>query len=143
LKLLLEEGYAVTTLVRREAHAAQIREHFPGADFVMGPLDDGSLIRKHTAAVLIVILAEAADPLQSVEAVLETITKRAERGESTIYVHTSGTSELVDNSRGMFASEAIYTNKDAKSIVANVSDTARHRAIDLAILEARKESGRR
>lgn len=141
LELLLDEGYEVTTLVRREAHAAQIREYYPGAEILMGTLDDSDLIRRHTAAVPIVIHTATADHLPSVEAVLEGVRERAEKGEGTIFVHTSGTSELVDNSKGMFASEMIYTDKDPGFIDSNVPDTAPHREIDLAILKARKELG--
>lgn len=139
LELLLDDGYAVTTLVRRQAHAEQIATHYPGTSIVTGTLDDVELIRKRTAALPIVIHAATADHLPSVEAVLAGIRDRADRGESTIYIHTSGTSELVDNSKGMYASEQIYTDKDPDYIDNHVPDTAPHRAIDLAILKARKE----
>lgn len=141
LELLLEDGYEVTTLVRREEHAAQIREHYPGTEIVMGTLEDGDIIRKRTAEVPIVIHAATADHLSSVEAVIAGIKDRAERGESTIFIHTSGTSELVDNSKGMYASDTIYTDKDPAFIDANVPDTAPHREVDLAILKARNQIG--
>ena len=139
LELLIADGYDVTTMVRRDLHANQLREF--GAKVVFGTLDDKELITKLTAEVPIVIHAATADHLPSVEAVLDGIRERADRGESTIFIHTSGTSELVDNSKGMYASEKIYTDKDPEDIDTNVPDTAPHREIDLAILKGRKEIG--
>jgi nucleoside-diphosphate-sugar epimerase len=141
LELLLDDGYQVTTMVRREEHAAQIREFGKNVKVIMGTLDDKDLITKHTAEVPIVIHAATADHLPSVEAVIDGIRQRADNGESTIFIHTSGTSELVDNSKGMYATEKIYTDKDPADVDANVPDTAPHREIDLAILKVRKELG--
>jgi nucleoside-diphosphate-sugar epimerase len=141
LELLLDDGYEVTTMVRREEHAAQIREFGTNVKVIMGTLDDKDIITKHTAEVPIVIHAATADHLPSVEAVIDGIRQRADKSQSTIFIHTSGTSELVDNSKGMYASEKIYTDKDPADVDANVPDTAPHREIDLAILKARKELG--
>ena len=140
LELLLDDGYDVTTLVRRESHAAQIRE-FGNVKVIMGTLDDKDIITKHTAQVPIVIHAATADHLPSVEAVIQGIKQRAAEGLETIFIHTSGTSELVDNSRGMYAGEKIYTDRDPADVDRNVPDGAPHREIDLAILRARKEVG--
>jgi nucleoside-diphosphate-sugar epimerase len=141
LELLLEDGYSVTTLVRRESHASQIKEHYPGTRVVMGTLDDKDTITQHTKTVPIVIHAATADHLPSVQAVLEGVRQRAEQGQDTIFIHTSGTSELVDNSRGNYVSDTIYTDKDPAFIDSNIPDTAPHREIDLAILKGRKELG--
>ena len=139
LELLIEDGYEVTTMVRRESHAAQIREF--GCKVIMGTLDDKDIIAKHTAQVPIVIHAATADNLPSVEAVIDGIRERANKGLSTIFIHTSGTSELVDNSKGMYASDKIYSDNDPQDIDASVPDTAPHREIDLSILRARKDLG--
>ena len=141
LELLLDDGYHVTTLVRRESHAAQIREHYAGTEVIMGTLDDKALIEKHTAESPIVIHAATADHLPSVEAVLSGIKQRAANDKSTVFIHTSGTSELVDNSKGNYVSDTIYTDKDPAFIDSNVPATAPHREIDLAILRARQDIG--
>ncbi|KIW39564.1 uncharacterized protein PV06_08166 [Exophiala oligosperma] len=138
LELLLEDGYHVTTMVRREEHAAQIREL--GAKVIMGTLDDKDIIRQHTIASPIVIHAATADHLPSVKAVIEGVRERAEKGLQTIFIHTSGTSELVDNSKGMYKSDKIYSDERPEE-VDTVPDSAPHRQIDLAILKARKELG--
>ncbi|KAK3722996.1 hypothetical protein LTR37_002142 [Vermiconidia calcicola] len=141
LELLLDDGYHVTTMVRRDSHAAQIREFGSNVDVIMGTLDDKDIITKHTAEVPIVIHAATADHLPSVEAVIDGIRQRANKGQPTIFIHTSGTSELVDNSKGMYASDKIYTDKDPADVDVNVPDTAPHREIDLAIIKARKDIG--
>lgn len=139
LELLIEDGYIVTTMARRESHAAQLREF--GCEVIIGNLDDKEIITKHTAAVSAVIHAATADHLPSVEAILAGIRQRATKGLETTFIHTSGTSELVDNSKGMYASETIFTDLDPDDIDAKVPDTAPHREIDLAILRGRKEIG--
>ncbi|KAL6241786.1 hypothetical protein RBB50_011319 [Rhinocladiella similis] len=138
LELLLEDGYHVTTMVRREEHAAQIRDI--GAKVIMGTLDDKEIIRQHTVTSPIVVHAATADHLPSVEAVIEGIRERAAKGLQTIFIHTSGTSELVDNSKGMYKSDKIYSDERPEE-VDTVPDSAPHRLIDLAILKARKELG--
>ena len=45
LELLIDEGYTVTGLVRRESHAEQIKQS--GALAVLGDLNDHDLIVKH------------------------------------------------------------------------------------------------
>ncbi|KAK3058711.1 hypothetical protein LTR09_000276 [Extremus antarcticus] len=139
LELLIEDGYDVTTMARRESHAAQLREF--GAQVIIGTLDDKDLITQYTADFPIVTHAATADHLPSVEAVLDGIRQRADKGLSTTFIHTSGTSELVDNSKGMYASRKIYTDLNPADIDASVPESAPHREIDLAIVRARKELG--
>ncbi|EXJ65766.1 uncharacterized protein A1O5_11007 [Cladophialophora psammophila CBS 110553] len=138
LELLVEAGYEVTTMVRREAHAAQVKDL--GAKVLMGTLDDKETIRKYAAASPIVIHTATADHLPSVEAVLDGVRQRAEQGLETIYIHTSGTSVLVDNSKGMYKSDNIYSDERPEDID-GVPDTAPHREMDLAIIAARRDLG--
>lgn len=135
LNLLVNEGYEVTTLVRRETYAAEISKW--GANTVLGSLDDKSLIEKHASESNIVIHTATADHLPSVEAVLDAVQKRASNGESTIFIHTSGASQLSDDSEGGFKGEKIFSDDQPESINA-LPDSASHREIDLAILKARK-----
>ncbi|EXJ63831.1 hypothetical protein A1O7_00166 [Cladophialophora yegresii CBS 114405] len=138
IELLLQDDYTITTLVRRSEHAEQIKQHYPSAKIIIGTLDDFDLIRQHTASHSITIHAATADHLPSVEAVLAGVRERAAGGLPTIYIHTSGTSCLVDNSRGMYISDRIYSDSRPDEIDAIPPD-APHRAIDLAILAARKQ----
>jgi nucleoside-diphosphate-sugar epimerase len=135
LDLLVHEGYKVTTLVRREIYSAEISKW--GSNTVLGSLDERSLIEKHASESNIVIHTATADHLPSVEAVLDGVQKRASNGESTIFIHTSGASQLSDDSEGGFKGEKIFSDNQPESINA-LPDSASHREIDLAILRARK-----
>ncbi len=86
----------------------------------MGTLDDKETITRNTKAVPIVIHAATADHLPSVEAVIDGVRRRAAQNMSTIFIHTSGTSELVDNSRGNSVNDTIYTDKDPAFIDSKV-----------------------
>ncbi|OMP86686.1 hypothetical protein BK809_0003859 [Diplodia seriata] len=134
--LLVAEGYHVTGLVRREQHAAGIRKS--GAQVVFGDLDDQPLITKHAANSDIVIHTATADHLASAEAVLAGVRQRAAAGQSTIYIHTSGTSLLDDQALGAYKGDKIYTDADAATID-GLPDTQPHRFVDLAIARAARE----
>ncbi|KAK0124156.1 hypothetical protein ONS95_009139 [Cadophora gregata] len=135
---LLKEGYQVTTLVRREEAAADLKTK--GVNTIMGTLSDLDLITSTSADSDIVIHTATADDKPSAEAVLDGITKRAATGKSTIYIHTSGCSEIVDDSHGAYVSDKIYEDDKPETIDA-LPDTAHHRSIDLVILKRRKELG--
>ncbi|RDL30389.1 NAD(P)-binding protein [Venustampulla echinocandica] len=135
---LLHEGYQVTTLVRREEARASIEKL--GSRTILGTLDDGNLIRDNAAAADITIHAATADHQPSVDSVLNGIADRAKSGKSSIYIHTSGCSEITDNSNGEYVCDKIYTDDTPKDID-GVADNAPHRSIDLAILKRRKELG--
>ncbi|CAJ2502949.1 Uu.00g103430.m01.CDS01 [Anthostomella pinea] len=141
LELLAKEGYAVTGYVRRKEHAEQIKAS-GASNVVLGDLNDKTLITHHAAAHDIVIHTATADHLPSAEAVLDAIQQRAERGLSTIYIHTSGTSVLDDGSKGSTKSSRVY-HDNVKSEIDSVADSAPHREIDLAILKAQKALGAR
>ncbi|KAI1404246.1 NAD(P)-binding protein [Hypoxylon fuscum] len=137
LDLLAKEKYTVTGYVRRQEHANQIKAS-GAADAVLGDLDDKALITKHALSHDIVIHTATADHLPSAEAILEAIQQRAEKGLSTIYIHTSGTSVLDDGVSGEHKSDKVY-HDNAVSEVDSVPDNAPHRTIDLAILKVKKQ----
>lgn len=135
LDLLLAEGYSVTTLTRRASYAKELEQS--GAKTVSGDLDDRAVIIQHTIASDIVIHTATADHLPSVEAVIEGIERRSKDNQKTIFIHTSGTSLLSDDSKGQFKGDKIYAD-DQQDALAALPDTASHRMIDLAILQARQ-----
>lgn len=131
LDLLIAEKYTVTALVRRESHATQIQTS--GAHPIMGDLHDGDLITATTTEHDIVIHTATADDLPSVRAVLAGIQARADNNQSTIFIHTSGTSVLDDNVMGAHKSSAIY-HDNVRDEVDSVAPDAPHRTIDSAIV---------
>ncbi|KAF2105046.1 NAD(P)-binding protein, partial [Rhizodiscina lignyota] len=135
LDLLVAEGYQVTGFVRRREHGEQIEAS--GAKYVKGDLGDKEIITRHATESDIIIHTATADHLRSVEAILDAIKDRAQRGLMTIYIHTSGTSVLADGAKGMHKSDKVY-HDNVRSEVDSVPDTAPHRQIDLAIIRAQK-----
>ncbi|CAC9890275.1 unnamed protein product [Aureobasidium pullulans] len=138
LDRLLEKDYDVTTLVRRQEAADELKQK--NVKVVMGTIDDSELITKQTTASDIVIHTATADHLPSVQAVIKGIEQRAEEDKHTYYIHTSGCSFLSDDSHGEYGSDTIYKDTDPAALDAR-PDTSSHREIDLAILDARNRLG--
>jgi nucleoside-diphosphate-sugar epimerase len=136
---LLENAYKVTTLVRRKEAIQELEKD--GIETVMGTIDDASLITKQTIKSDIVFHTATSDHIESVKAVIAGIEQRAEKGLSTIFIHTSGCSFLSDNSNGEYMSNIIYSDKRPDDMDA-LPDSASHRLIDLAIIKARQRLGR-
>lgn len=138
LDLLVGEGYQVTGLVRRESHAADLRQS--GATAIIGDLHDHDLIAKHTSQADIVFHTATADDLPSVKAVLAGVERRVAANQPITYIHTSGTSLLDDGAQGMFKSDTIY-HDNVQAEIDSLRPSAPHREIDLTILEARQRFG--
>ncbi|KAI1372593.1 NAD(P)-binding protein [Hypoxylon crocopeplum] len=139
LELLVKEKYEVTGYVRRQEHADQIKAS-GSVDTVLGDLDNTALITKHALSHDIVIHTATADHLPSVEAILDAVQQRAEKGLSTIFIHTSGTSVLDDGAVGSHKSDKVY-HDNVVSEVNSVPDNAPHRNIDFPITKAQKKLG--
>ncbi|KAI1467787.1 NAD(P)-binding protein [Daldinia caldariorum] len=139
LDLLVKENYSVTGFVRRQEHADQLTAS-GAADTVLGDLNDTALITKHALSHDVVIHTATADHLPSVEAILEAVQQRAEKGLSTIFIHTSGTSLLDDGAVGAYKGDKVFRD-DAPAEINALPDTAPHRRIDLAIVGAQKQLG--
>ncbi|KAI1655468.1 NAD(P)-binding protein [Daldinia decipiens] len=137
LDLLAKENYEITGYVRRKEHADQIKAS-GATDTVLGDLNDKALITKHALSHDIVIHTATADHLPSVEAILEAVQQRAEKGLSTIYIHTSGTSLIDDGAAGAYKGDKVY-HDNIVSEIDSVSDNAPHRQIDLAIVRVQKK----
>lgn len=138
LDRLLENGYDVTALVRRREAADELSKL--GVKTVSGTLEDHATISERTAASDIVIHTATADDMASVKAVIDGIRQRASRNLNTIYIHTSGTSFLSDDSKSAFKSDTIYYDDKPQDLDA-LPDSASHRLIDLEIINARAEFG--
>ncbi|KAI9371716.1 NAD(P)-binding protein [Aspergillus egyptiacus] len=139
LDQLLQEksqSYQITTLVRRESARAGFHEL--GVQTVLGTLSDTSIITSQTAASDIVIHTATADDLPSVRAILDGVRQRSQRGQHTIYIHTSGASLLGDTAQGAYRTDVVFDDEKPEQIDA-LPDSASHREIDLAIVHARRE----
>ncbi|KAJ5521087.1 hypothetical protein N7463_001540 [Penicillium fimorum] len=83
----------------------------------------------HTATV---------DHLLSVQAIIDGIRYRAAQGLKTIYIHNSGATLLSDSAQGDYKSDGILDDEQPGQID-TLPDSASHRSIDLAILQAGQE----
>ena len=135
---LVAKGYRVTGLVRRKERAAAIESS--GATAVVGELDDTRLILEQTIAHNIILHIASADYQSSVQAIIDGILSRARKRHSTIYIHTSGTSVLNDDSAGAVLGREIHHDNKREEID-SVSDGAPHRLVDLTILKAQQMLG--
>ncbi|KAL5049067.1 hypothetical protein BDW71DRAFT_204821 [Aspergillus fruticulosus] len=133
---VIDKNYNITTLVHREAARQAFNDL--GVQTVLGSLSDKDVIAKQTAASDIVIHSATADDLPSVQAILEGIRQRAQGGQQAIYIHTSGASLIGDNAEGSYKNSFVFDDDEPESIDA-LPDTAAHREIDLAIVNARPE----
>ncbi|RMZ87647.1 hypothetical protein DV736_g5125, partial [Chaetothyriales sp. CBS 134916] len=136
VELLVEEGYNVTALTRREPHADAIRKS--GATAVMGQLSDFDIIQEQTSNSDIIFQVATGDNLPLEEAILRGVRARANQGKRAIYVHTSGAKVFDDGAKGMFKSDKIYYD-DKREDMDSVSDDAPHRDVDLALVHAQEE----
>ena len=136
LDLLVKENYDVTALVRRAEHAEQLKST-GASQTVLGDIGDKDLITKHVVNHDIVIHTATADHLESVEAVLDGVQQRADKGLPTIYIHTSGAGVLLEGTPGKGVTRKVY-HDNVQAEVDSVPDDAPHRPIDLRILAAQK-----
>ncbi|KAL6242330.1 hypothetical protein RBB50_010878 [Rhinocladiella similis] len=136
LEILVDQGYKVTALTRREQHAESLKRS--GATPVTGQVDSFDLIEEQCSNSDIVFQVATGDNLPLEHAILKGIRSRARKGKSTIYVHTSGAKVFDDGAKGMFASDRIY-HDDKRDEMDSVADSAPHRDVDLALVRAQEE----
>lgn len=140
LEALVDEGYHVRALVRRPDAKTQVQSF--GAEPVMGGLGDANIIAHHAFECDVTIHMATADDVPSVKAVLEGLKQRAEKNLPSIYIHTSGASCFDDGANGEFKTDKIWTDEKPAEIN-TIPDTAWHRDVDLEILKAHQEIGKK
>jgi nucleoside-diphosphate-sugar epimerase len=135
---LLAASYPVTTLLRNKDLAATLSN--AGVTTHIGSLSDHSTITSLAAQHPLIINTSSSDDVPSVLAIIEGIRQRVASGLPTTFLHTSGTGLLVDDAKGHYLSETIYSDNNPAGIDA-LPDTAMHRDVDLAIVAASREFG--
>jgi len=139
LLLQLKEAFPssqITVLIRKDEYIPTLDKL--GVKHVKGQLGDKDTISQAVLENDCVIHAATADDEPSVEAVLEGIKLRAEKGLLTTYLHTSGTGELMDHSQEYKDTGVVFSDDNPAQIDA-LPDHADHRNVDLKILKARQE----
>ncbi|OSC98275.1 NAD-P-binding protein [Trametes coccinea BRFM310] len=139
LQKLLQHPNASTfdiTVLVRNAEKAKILESKFGVKVVVGTHQELDKLESLAENADVVFHCADADDLPAAKAILRGMKKRhAKVGDLPILIHTSGTGELTDDARGMYATDTIYSDLDVEQIK-SIPPTAFHRNVDLAIIEA-------
>ncbi|KAI0920646.1 hypothetical protein AcV5_010330 [Taiwanofungus camphoratus] len=126
--------FDITVLVRN-ADKAKRFESF-GVKAVVGSHADLDKLEALSEQAHVVFSCADADDLPAIQAVLAGLRKRhASVGDLPILIHTSGTGVLTDHAKGMYATDVIYSDTNVAQIE-SIPDTAVHRNVDLAVVDA-------
>ncbi|KAI0658305.1 NAD-P-binding protein [Cubamyces menziesii] len=127
--------FNIVALVRSREKAMIIRSKFR-VNAVVGTLDEHDKLTGLAERADIVFSVTDSDDLGAMRAILRGMKNKYERtGDMPTLIHTSGTGFLTDDAMGMYASDKVYHDSQPKEIE-SLPDTAFHRNVDLAILEA-------
>lgn len=134
LEVLLEsKNYSITALVRSEEKANALNKL--GVKTVIGALDDSELIAEQAYRADLVITAANCDHLGEAKAVVEGLRRKfKETGKKGLYLQTSGTSILNDESNGQYEGKVIYSDLDTEKLNA-IPVTNPHRHVDTYIID--------
>ncbi|KAF5341809.1 hypothetical protein D9611_001566 [Ephemerocybe angulata] len=133
----LSDTFHTTVLVRESEKATQFRKM--GIQAVVGTYSDLELLKQLASKADLVIACVDADDLSAANAILEGLKERHEQtGQVPSLIHTSGTGVLIDDARGMYASDTVYNDLNISQLE-SIPSTQPHRNVDLAIVEADTE----
>jgi nucleoside-diphosphate-sugar epimerase len=135
LTALLEskKDYSITALVRSEEKAKALNKL--GVKTVIGDLDSSSLIEEQAFKSDLVITSANCDHLGEAKAVVAGLRRKLkETGKRGLYLQTSGTSILNDDSEGKFEGKEIYSDADTEKVNA-IPATNPHRHVDTYIID--------
>ena len=120
----------ITALVRKEEYIPKLKEL--GVKTLIGTLDSTEVLIKAASEVDAVLNLADSDHLSGVKAVIEGLNKSQGK---RIFIQTSGSDKIVDDARGEFASEKIYSDLDIEEIRALPSSMPHHE-VDTFIFES-------
>jgi len=127
--------YDITVLTRSEATISRFKEL--GVTPLIGTLDSAEILEQAAIGADVVMhFADSADHLPAAKAIVKGLNTG---GKRRIYIHTSGTCVLEDNTKGQFSSERIYSDLDIEAIRA-LPVTNFHRDVDTYIDENNKSA---
>ncbi|CAK5267088.1 unnamed protein product [Mycena citricolor] len=126
--------FAFTVIVRDPKKAEKFKQF--GVTPVVGSHSDETLVEELASQADVVIATADCDDLVAAKATLAGLKKRAQaNGTPPIFINTSGTGEICDNARGLFAEPSVYDDTNATQM-ASIPPEAMHRNVDNAILAA-------
>ncbi|KAJ7635018.1 NAD-binding protein [Roridomyces roridus] len=126
-------NFHFTVLVRDPKKAAKFDE-IPGVTAVVGSHNDVPLVTKLASQADVVIATADCDDLVAAEATLAGLKQRhATTGVPPIFINTSGTGVLMEDSKGMVATPTVWDDSNPEQM-ASLAPTQIHRNVDLAIV---------
>ncbi|KAF7316470.1 hypothetical protein MIND_00166100 [Mycena indigotica] len=126
------------TAVVRDAKKAETLRSF-GVKTVIGSHSDASLMEDLASKTDMVIATADCDDLVAAKATLAGLKKKFQSsGVPPVYINTSGTGVLTEDSKGLVLSDTIYDDTNPAQI-ASLADTQMHRNVDLAVTNADTE----
>ncbi|OSD08792.1 NAD-P-binding protein [Trametes coccinea BRFM310] len=129
-------NFNLTALVRSPEKAKFVRENFP-VNVVEGSNADLDKLTDLSERADVVLNIADSDDLAAANAIMQGLKRRHEKtGVKPTLIHTSGTGFLVDDARGMFSTDKIYHDSKPEEIENGVPDSALHRNVDLAVIDA-------
>ncbi|CAO3690316.1 unnamed protein product [Umbelopsis ramanniana] len=134
LNALLEtKKYSITALVRSEEKAKALNKI--GVKTVIGTLDDFDIIEEQTYRADLVITSANCDHLGEAKAVVAGLRRKLkDTGKKGVYLQTSGTSILNDDSNGMYEGKEIYSDLDTEKVNA-IPASKPHRHVDTYLID--------
>ncbi|KAI0331859.1 NAD-P-binding protein [Cubamyces sp. BRFM 1775] len=131
-------NFEITALVRSGEKAEVLESQF-GVKTVLGSLQDSDKLTQLVADAHITINTAECDNVEAITAILLGLKQHHEKtGDVPHIIHTSGTGEFIDDARGEFASETVYSDLDIPTIEA-LPPSAPHRPVDLLVVAADAE----
>ncbi|OJT03680.1 hypothetical protein TRAPUB_5708 [Trametes pubescens] len=129
------KNFEITALVRSADKAKRLDSEF-GVKTVVGSLQDLDKLSTLAESAHVTIQAADCDDVSAITAVLSGLKARHEKtGDVPILIHTSGTGELMDDARGAFKSEKVWSDLNIADIEA-IPPTAIHRPVDVLVVAA-------
>ncbi|KAF8962780.1 NAD-P-binding protein [Flammula alnicola] len=133
----LSDTFRFTILVRKAENVSQFRSM--GIRAVLGSNSDLGLLRELAADADLVVACADVDDEDAARAILQGLKDRFEKtGKVPSLIHTSGTGVLIDDARGMFSTDTIYSDLDISQLE-SLPVTQPHRSVDLTVVNADKE----
>ncbi|KAH9902739.1 NAD-P-binding protein [Cubamyces lactineus] len=127
--------FEITSLVRSPEKAKVIKDKF-GVNTIVGTHAEHDKLTQLAANADIVISVTDSDDMSAIKAIMQGMKSRFDKtGIKPTLIHTSGTGFLTDDARGMYATDKVYHDSRPEEI-GSLPDTAFHRNVDLAIIDA-------
>ncbi|KAJ7064773.1 NAD(P)-binding protein [Mycena amicta] len=128
------KDFEFTVLVRDPKKSDKFKSL--GISAVVGSHSDAPLMEKLSSEADVVIATADCDDLVAANATLAGLKKKFEAtGVPPVFINTSGTGVIAEDSKGLHASDVVYDDSDAAQI-ASLPETQIHRNVDLAITDA-------